>query len=220
MSKYILCVFMLVGVSVYSQPSDPFQENSRMVLIDKDWKFWLGNVPGAESRDFDDSKWRTLDLPHDWSIEDLPGKQSPFDSSAISQVSGGFTTGGVGWYRKNIFIPQEKSGKIFRIQFDGVYMNADVWINGVHLGNHPYGYTSFWYDITDKIKFGDQNFIAVQVKNVGLNSRWYTGSGIYRHVCLSVLEPVHVAQWGPYITSVTVSRTNATVNLKSTVENQ
>ncbi len=99
-------------------------------------------------------------------------------------------------------------------------MNADVWINGVHLGNHPYGYTSFWYDITDKIKFGDQNFIAVQVKNVGLNSRWYTGSGIYRHVWLSVLEPVHVAQWGTYITSTNVSRTNATVNVKSTVENQ
>ena len=193
---------------------------NNVVLFDADWRFHRGGAQGAESPDFDDSEWRKLDLPHDWSIEDLPGTHSPFDPEAISQVSGGFTTGGTGWYRKTFSVPDEENGKRILIQFDGVYMNADVWLNGQGLGSHPYGYTSFWFDLTDKVKFGGANFLAVKVKNEGENSRWYSGSGIYRHVWLKTLEPTHVAQWGTYITTPQVSASSAKVDAKTKVLNE
>ena len=158
------------------------------VLIDEDWKFHRGGAQGAEALKFDDSGWRKVDLPHDWSIEDLPGTQSPFSRDAVSQVSGGFTTGGTGWYRKVFTIPNEQQGKRIVVQFDGVYMNAEVWLNGQFLGTHPYGYTSFWFDVTDEAKL-DANVLAVKVKNEGENSRWYSGSGIYRHVLVEVIGP-------------------------------
>lgn len=191
-----------------------------VALFDADWRFHRGGAQGAEAPDFDDSGWRKLDLPHDWSIEDLPEKRSPFDPDAISQVSGGFTTGGTGWYRKTLNVPAEAKGKRIVIQFDGVYMNADVWLNGQQLGTHPYGYTSFWYDLTDKIKFGGANTLAVKVKNEGENSRWYSGSGIYRHVWLKTLDPLHVAQWGTYVTTPEVGASSAKVNLKTRVQNE
>jgi len=195
------------------------KQNS-VVLFDADWRFQRGGAQGAERPDFDDSKWRKLDLPHDWSIEDLPGTRSPFDPEAISQVSGGFTTGGTGWYRKTFAVPNEEKGKRILLQFDGVYMNADVWLNGQWVGAHPYGYTSFWFDLTDKVKFGGANVLAVKVKNEGENSRWYSGSGIYRHVWLKTLEPTHVAQWGTYITTPAVNASSARVNAKTRVLNE
>src|SRR5690242_1905988 len=191
-----------------------------VVLFDADWRFHRGGAQGAESPDFDDSGWRRLDLPHDWSIEDLPGTRSPFDPEAISQVSGGFTTGGTGWYRKSFNVPAEDKGKRIVIQFDGVYMNAEVWLNGQLMGSHPYGYTSFWFDLTDKVKFGGANLLAVKVKNEGENSRWYSGSGIYRHVWLKTLNPLHVAQWGTYITTPEVSSSSARVSAKTRVLNE
>ena len=193
---------------------------NRTVLFDDDWRFHQGGAQGAEQGDFDDSNWRKLDLPHDWSIEELPGSHSPFNPDAISQVSGGFTTGGTGWYRKTFTVPNEQKGKRILIQFDGVYMNADVWLNGHWLGNHPYGYTSFWFDLTDKVRFGAGNVLAVKVKNEGENSRWYSGSGIYRHVWLKTLEPTHVAQWGTYITTPRVSASSAKVNARTNVLNE
>src|SRR5689334_5940224 len=193
---------------------------SQTTLFDSDWRFHPGGVQGAEMPGFDDSKWRRIDLPHDWSIEDLPGKTSPFDPDAISQVSGGFTTGGTGWYRKTFTIGAEQKNKRVHIQFDGVYMNADFWLNGKYLGNHPYGYTSFWFDITDKLKFGEENILAVCVKNEGQNSRWYSGSGIYRHSWLKILEPVHVAPWSIYITTPTVDSASATVKIKTNIVNE
>ena len=189
-------------------------------LFDFDWRFHRGGAQGAEAVDFDDSGWRKLDLPHDWSIEDLPGSKSPFDPNAISQVSGGFTTGGTGWYRKTLTIGNSLKGKRILIEFDGVYMNAEVWINGKLLGNHPYGYTSFWFDITDKIQFGANNVFAVKVENEGENSRWYSGSGIYRHVWLKAFDDLHVAQWGSYITTREANESFARVNVKTTVTNE
>lgn len=188
-------------------------------LFDEGWKFIKGGAQGAEMPGYNDSKWRRLDLPHDWSIEDLPGTQSPFDSTAIGQVSTGFTVGGSGWYRKNFSIPAAQKGKRVHIRFDGVYMNAEFWLNGESLGTHPYGYTSFWFDITNKVKFGKDNVVAVFVKNEGQNSRWYSGSGIYRHVWLNILEPVHIVPWGTYITTPNVNASAATVNIKTTVTN-
>ena len=193
---------------------------SQTTLFDSNWRFYRGGVQGAEMPGFDDSKWRKVNLPHDWSIEDLPGTHSPFDPKAISQVSGGFTVGGTGWYRKTFSVGMEQKNKRIHIQFDGVYMNADFWLNGEHLGTHPYGYTSFWFDISDKIKFGGKNTMIVQVKNEGQNSRWYSGSGIYRHVWLKILDQVHVSPWGVYITTPGANEVSANVVIKTNVANE
>lgn len=157
-------------------------QNNPITRFDDGWTFHKGGAQGAETAGFDDSKWRKVDLPHDWSIEDLQGTHSPFHRDAISQANVGFTTGGSGWYRKTFTVDPAMKGKKLHLQFDGVYMNADVWVNGYHLGNHPYGYTGFIFDLTDDIKFDKPNIVAVEVKNEGVNSRWYAGSGIYRHV--------------------------------------
>ena len=212
MNGRFLITLFCIGIVVNSY--------SQTILFDDDWRFHRGGAQGAEAPGFDDSKWRGVDLPHDWSIEDMPGTQSPFDQDAIGQVSTGFTTGGTGWYRKTFTVPADQKDKRICIQFDGVYMNANVWLNGELLGNHPYGYTSFWFDITDKIKFGEKNIIVVQVMNEGLNSRWYSGSGIYRHVWLKVFDKIHVAQWGTYITTPVVNPSSAKVNVKTTIKNE
>ena len=195
-------------------------QKNASIQIDNNWTFLLGAAQGAEQPKFNDSSWRKIDLPHDWSIEDLKGINSPFNKYAISQVSGGFTTGGTGWYRKTFVVPSADKGKKIFIQFDGVYMNADVWINGHHLGNHPYGYTSFIYDLTDYLKYDSSNILAVEVKNEGQNSRWYSGSGIYRHVWLKKMDPVHVSQWGIFIKTPEVNNTAARVNCKVNVINE
>jgi beta-galactosidase len=194
-------------------------ELTRNNLFDFNWRFHAGGAQGAEEPSFDDSKWRKIDLPHDWSIEDLPGTSSPFSISAISQVSGGFTTGGTGWYRKTFSVPKESKDKRFIILFEGVYMNAEVWLNGEYLGNHPYGYTSFWFDISGKIKTEKDNILAVKVKNEGENSRWYSGSGIYRHVWLQVVSPLHITTWGTCITTPLVTEKEAIINVKTSLVN-
>jgi beta-galactosidase len=206
-------VFSFIQVSA-QQLSD--REN----LFDCGWRFHRGGAQGAESPQFDDSLWRKIDLPHDWSIEDLPGTTTPFSINAISQVSGGFTTGGTGWYRKSFIIPENLKGKRFRVLFEGVYMNAEVWLNGRPIGNHPYGYSSFWFDITDNLKYEGENVLCVKVKNEGENSRWYSGSGIYRHVWLLVLSPVHAETWGTYITTPQVSEAEAMVKITSSLVNE
>lgn len=189
------------------------------LLFDFDWRFHRGDVAGGEEVDFDDSQWRLLNLPHDWSIEDLPGTDSPLDSNAVGGIDIGYFVGGTGWYRKKFTIPSELKGKRFNINFEGVYMNADIWLNGEYLGNHPYGYTSFWYDISENLIFGEENLVAVKVSNEGKNSRWYSGSGIYRHVWLTVTEPLYIAPWGTYITTPEVSNTLAQVDVKTKVVN-
>ncbi|MEE4285007.1 MAG: glycoside hydrolase family 2 TIM barrel-domain containing protein [Mariniphaga sp.] len=195
---------------------EPRQE----ILFDFDWKFHRGDAENAHLVEFDDSAWRLLDLPHDWSIEDIPGTISPIDSSAIGGINTGYFVGGTGWYRKTFTVPQELEGKRFSILFGGVYMDTDVWLNGVHLGNHPYGYTAFEFDLTDLIKPGEENVLAVEVKNEGRNSRWYSGSGIYRHVWLKVFEPVHIKTWGIGITTSEISEENATVNISTEIVNK
>ncbi|MBL7697892.1 MAG: DUF4982 domain-containing protein [Chitinophagaceae bacterium] len=209
----IACIFLLLYNNAFTQMA------GEKILFDFGWKFHRGGAQGAETPAYDDSKWRKLDLPHDWSIENIPGTNSPFDSNAISQVSGGFTTGGTGWYRKTFTLPDYANGKRIAIQFDGIYMNADVYLNGELIGTHPYGYTSFYYDISGKLKANTTNTIAVQVKNEGQNSRWYTGSGIYRHVWLLVNNDVHIANWSTFITTPEVSKASASIKLQSRINN-
>jgi beta-galactosidase len=209
----LILVFIFPGTS--AQP-----ELKRNNLFDFNWKFHKGGALGAEEITFDDSQWRVVNLPHDWSIEDLPGTNSPFSINAISQVNGGFTTGGTGWYRKTFTVSEKLRNKQFILVFEGVYMNADVWLNGEFLGNHPYGYTSFWFDISGKVKIEKENVLAVKVRNEGENSRWYSGSGIYRHVWLNIVSPVHIATWGTYITTPEVSKEKAVINIKTSLVNQ
>ena len=213
--SWLILLFIFSFLNSEAQP-----QLKRNNLFDFNWRFHKGGALGAELPEFDDSQWRTVDLPHDWSIEDLPGTSSPFNIDAVSQVNGGFTTGGTGWYRKSFTIPQELKGKHFIIMFEGVYMNAEVWLNGEFVGKHPYGYTSFWFDISDLMSFEKENVLSVKVKNEGENSRWYSGSGIYRHVWLKVVSPVHVTTWGTFITTPQITEKEALINIKTSVVNQ
>ena len=196
------------------------KEGRSEILFDAGWRFSRGDVAGAEKGKFDDSAWRMVDLPHDWSIEDIPGTNSPFDSNAIGGIDAGYLIGGTGWYRKTFYTNSDITPKVIHLQFDGVYMNADIWLNGQLLGNHPYGYTSFMYDITGKLLPGQQNTIAVRVRNEGRNSRWYSGSGIYRHVWIKAVDPLHMGQWGTFITTPVVETSAAKVNVRTNVFNE
>lgn len=189
------------------------------LLFDFDWRFHRGVHTDGYSKTLVDSSWRLVDLPHDWSIEDLPGKNTPFDSSAIGGIDYGFLTGGTSWYRKRFTIPKDSIGKIVKIYFEGLYMNADIWINDIHLGNHPYGYTSFEFDLTDYLNFEEENVLAVKVKNEGNTSRWYPGSGIYRHVWLSMTNPIYVPRWGVKVSCAEITPSSAKVYLKRTIIN-
>lgn len=181
--------------------------------IDFAWLFHLGDVENAEAPEFDDHDWRLLDLPHDFSIE------QGFDTTYEGGWRAGYTKGGLGWYRKNLDWQPEWEGKKVVIQFDGIYMNSDVWINGNHLGHRPYGYIGFAYDLTPYLKTG-KNIIAVRADNSKIPSgRWYTGSGIYRHVWLKVMNQVHVAQWGTFITTPEVNLQQANTNLQIQIRN-
>ena len=201
-------------------------EISRTVSFDDGWRFLKGNPPDTEKPGFDDSGWRTLDIPHDWSIEDLPGQNGvdiigPFDRSAIDKGSSGYMVGGIGWYRKSFTISEEDRDKIAYLQFDGVCMRSDVWLNGKHLGFHPYGYTPFYYDITSYLNPpGQSNIVAVRVKNEGMNSRWYSGSGINRHVWLTLANSVHIdVLGGIYITTPVITENSAEVKVSTTLIN-
>jgi beta-galactosidase len=217
----VVSAFLFIGCS--GQHAGNFSTDNKgrqETLFDFDWKFYRGDAGEAWTSGFDDSGWRELDLPHDWSIENIPGTESPVDSSAVGGINTGYYVGGTGWYRKKFDIPKNNSGKIFTVMFEGVYMNTDVWFNEVHLGNHPYGYTSFELDLTDHIKPGGENVLAVRVRNEGRNSRWYSGSGIYRHVWLTVTEPIHLKTWGTFITTPVVTKESAEVNLAVVIENR
>lgn len=191
------------------------KQDKRSADFDKDWKFSLNNTTnGIESPDFDDSEWRTLNLPHDWAIEGDFSKDNP------SRADGGALPGGTGWYRKTFNVDKASQGKKFFIDFDGVYMNSEVYLNGNLLGKRPYGYISFRYDITPYLKFDAPNVLAVKVDNSKQpNSRWYSGCGIYRHVWLTVVNPVHVDHWGTYITTPEVSKENVSFAISTTVKN-
>ena len=164
------------------------------INFDKGWRFALADSVQMSALDYNDSKWHTLNVPHDWAIE------GDFSASAPSGNSGGALPGGIGWYRKTFTVDNADKGKMMYIDFDGVYMNAKVWINGTLLGQRPYGYSSFRYDLTPYIIYGGKNVVAVRVDNSDQpNSRWYSGCGIYRHVWLNKTARIHVAHWGTHV---------------------
>lgn len=211
-----LSLFSVLLISSCTQK----EENVRVVRkFTHHWKFnlldSLENDSGYYRPDLDDSKWRVLNLPHDWSIEGTFSPDHPAD------VGGGALPGGIGWYRKTFLLSEKDRGKKVFIDFDGVYMNSEVWINGHYLGKRPYGYISFRYDLTPHLNFGDkENVLAVKVDNSRQpNSRWYSGSGIYRNVWLTTVNPLYVDHWGTFITTPHIEDDRAVVHIQSTVNN-
>ena len=187
----------------------------RKADFDANWRFHLGDVPEAKEADYVDDSWRKLDLPHDWSIEGAFNKDNP------AGVGGGALPGGIGWYRKTFNLPASDAKQLLFIDFDGVYMNSEVWINGHYLGDRPYGYSSFRYELTPYLHFGDKsNVIAVRVDNSKQpNSRWYSGSGIYRNVWLVTTPKVYISHWGTYVSTPEVTAGEATVKIQTHVRN-
>src|SRR5213593_176271 len=183
--------------------------------FDRAWRFHLGDVPGAQEAGFDDSGWRTLNLPHDWSIE------GEFSDTNPAGAGGGALPGGVGWYRKTFSVAERDAGRLVFVEFDGVYRNSEVWINGHYLGKRPYGYSSFSYELRPHLRYGRAgNVIAVRVDNSQQpNSRWYSGSGIYRHVRLVTTDPVHVDHWGSYVTAPEVSADSSHITIRTSLRN-
>ncbi len=182
--------------------------------FDKGWKFSREKSEGAEKLSFDDSKWRGVDLPHDWAIE------GPFDNKWDCRM-GALPISGTGWYRKNFTMEAEDLGKIVRLEFEGAMSHTTVWVNGVEVGYRPYGYIGYEYDITKQLKFdGSKNVVAVRLEPLDLSSRWYPGAGIYRSVWLKIDNPIHVDLYGAYITTPTVSEQRAVVQNETTIVNK
>ena len=201
---------------LFSTPCITYSSGTRHSAdFTKSWKFHLGDVMNGQEASLDDSQWRILDLPHDWSIEGEFNKDNP------ATPGGGALPGGIGWYRKFFSIPESDNKKLIFVDFDGVYRNSEVWVNGHYLGKRPYGYSSFQYELTPFLKYGnEQNVLAVKVDNSQQpNSRWYSGSGIYRNVRLVTTEAIHVDHWGTYITTPEVTGQSAKVSLQIKVRN-
>ena len=188
----------------------------RQILpLDRNWLFNKGDATGADGAAFADSGWRPVNLPHDWAIE------GPFDSAAATTGRGGYVPSGIGWYRNHFTLPATvTSGKQVYIEFDGVMGNSTVYVNGTQLGNHPYGYVSFRYDMTKNIKFGAENVIAVKTDtSIQPASRFYAGAGIYRHVRVIATDPVHIDQYATFVQTPSPTAASATVQVSTSVVN-
>ncbi|MFB9075991.1 sugar-binding domain-containing protein [Flavobacterium procerum] len=204
--KTLIPVLLFSCLSASSQIS--FGDSKK---INDNWKFNLQDVSDAKNTNFDDAKWQNVNVPHDWSVK---GQLSPTLASCQ-----GYLPGGIAWYRKSINIPQSKSGEKVYLYFEGVYNRSEVFINGKSLGKRPNGYISFAYDATPFVKFGGENTISVRVDHSqSADSRWYTGSGIYRNVWVVYANPVHIAQWGVYAYPE-VKKGTGTLNVEVDVEN-
>lgn len=210
--KLLAAVCLLAGSGTDAGAHTAAQ--SRKQLFDQGWKFHLGDDKQAAGKNYNDRAWRTLDLPHDWSIEGRVDRNNP------SGNDGGYYPAGTGWYRKTFTLPHDIKNRKTGLYFEGVYMNAEVFVNGKKAGGHPYGYSSFFVDITPFITAG-ANTVAVRVDNSQQkNCRWYSGSGIYRHVWLTATGPVHIARHGVFITTQSVNGHEAVVQVRTTVSNE
>ena len=207
-------IFCLALIGILLVPNFSEAQSRQRYSMDLDWRFTRGDIENAENPDFDDSDWCQLDVPHDWSIEGAFKEDNPTGGS------GGYLPTGIGWYRKTFTVPRDLLNKKVWLQFDGIYMNSDVWINGHHLGHRPYGYISFKYDIEPYLQEGE-NVIAVRVDDSKQpSSRWYSGTGIYRHVWMTVTNPLHVDHWGVYATTPVANEDHAVVEVQTDVTNE
>ena len=213
LKRGIVSSFCLIVLATSVSVANP--RPGKRISFNQNWRFQLGDVKDGQNVLLNDSHWRQLDLPHDWSIE------GEFSEKHPAGTGGGALPGGLAWYRKTFAAPATAKGKLVFVEFDGVYRNSEVWINGHYLGKRPYGYSSFQYELTPHLVYGPRtNVIAVRVDNSQQpNSRWYSGSGIYRNVWLTTVEPVHVDHWGTFVTTPEVSEQSATVVIKTKLRN-
>lgn len=217
-SSFVISVFMFCFITrVFA--------SERKVSMNENWKFYRGCIANAEQAAFNDTQWRILDLPHDWSMEPIPVQREgitigPFSRMSVGGADTGQTVGGEGWYRKEFTIQPEDADKIISIYFEGAYNQTEVWINGQKACFNPYGYIPFKIDINKYCNApGTTNTIAVKVINEGLNSRWYAGSGIYRHVWMMKTDKVHLDEWDTFVDASKVEVKKAIVNLYTILHN-
>lgn len=209
-------LLFLVVVATFLMNCSPIKKTDGRITQDFnfDWKFHYGDVENAQTRAFSDDVWRDIRLPHDWSVEHSFTQENTSGATA-------FLPGGIGWYRKTFTMPTTDENKVTWIEFDGVYSNSEVWINGSYLGKVPYGYIPFKYDLTNYLKYGEINQIAVKVdRSAYIDCRWYPGSGIYRNVKLVTTNKVHIPQWGTFITTPQISDGKAKIVVQTDIDNQ
>jgi beta-galactosidase len=191
------------------------------MLFNDDWYFHLGEIENGQDPHLDHDMWQEISLPHDWSVDSLFKKHriENWDISGNLDHRIGYLAQGIGWYRKEFTIPESEKGQKIFIQFEGIYRNSTVWLNGQKIGFRPYGYSTFSYDLTPYLQFGRSNLLAVHVDNTGVSSRWYSGSGIYRKVTLIITSSIHVDEWGTYWTSPEILKDSAKVHLRTWIVN-
>ena len=209
----VALLLLFTACSIPSQKLETQLSFTRKQAINDGWKFYQGDSVNLEAPEFNDSAWRTVTLPHDWAIE---GSFSTDNASST-----GYLPGGIGWYRKNLSIPDYQNKRNYSLLFDGAYQNAEVWINGHYLGKRPYGYSSFYYDITPFLKTTtSENIVAVKLDHsIVSDSRWYTGNGIYRNVWLVTTNKVRVAEWGTFVSTPFISGDSARIVVKVELKN-
>src|SRR5476651_230349 len=214
-NKYTFLIF-LMSIATMVRVQAQSAESRKIESFDKSWMFFKGDPSGADKVSFSDAAWRKLDVPHDWMIE------GPYAESNPTGRGGGYLPADIGWYRKHFEVSDADAKKKVSIEFDGVMANSDVWINGYHLGKRPYGYISFEYEMTGHLNFGKgkTNVLSVRADNaIQPASRYYTGAGIYRHVHLTITDPLHIAINGVFITTPQIAPGKNVVLIKTTVVN-
>lgn len=187
--------------------------------LSQGWRFHAGEAEGAQRAAFDDQAWQRVVVPHDFSIMDRPGGRPPFDPDAVGGQDSGYLPGGIGWYRRQLTLTPAEASRIVRLNFEAVYMDADIWVNGAHLARHRYGYTAFSVDLTGKVRAGG-NIVAVRVNHVDPSSRWYAGSGLIRPVALELLHPVHVEPESVFIATPVASEDRGVVSVRAAIANR
>lgn len=205
-------LILLIFSTYFSAYSSNQTESRKIINFNADWKFFLDDKKEFCSEAYDDRNWRSIDLPHDWSVEAEFSKENSGRNAWLP--------GGIAWYRKTFDLPKEYAGKNIEIQFDGIYKNASIWVNNHPVGQQYDGYTSFYYEISELLKAGESNTIAVRVDNsIQPNCRWYSGSGIYRNTWLTITNKTHVATWGTFISTPLIEEKKAQVEIVTTIEN-
>lgn len=224
--KTLLILFSFSVFVLFSQ-----DHSRKIILLDEGWKFMLGENVNASLENFNDASWETVTVPHDWAInrpfdlnQDMQWVQVKEDGDKEAKLRTGRTGAlpifGTAWYRKTIEVPTSDKGKSFSVEFDGAMSQAKVYCNGSYVGEWPYGYSSFSFDLTKFVKVGRENTIAVRLENKTESSRWYSGAGIYRNVRFITSNPIHVAHWGTYITTPEITAKKGMVSIQTKVLNQ
>ncbi|MFT4834551.1 MAG: beta-galactosidase [Marinoscillum sp.] len=228
-SLALLLITGIAGLSSCKPEVNP--ENRQITILDSDWQFINEDIADAASPSLKVDTWETVEVPHDWAISgefnidnDALEIQILEDGDMRKKLRTGLTGGlphvGIGWYRKTINLSEADKGKRIHLEFDGVMSNAKVYVNGTYIGQWPYGYSSFGFDVTEHLQFGEPNIVAVRAENRPQSARWYPGAGIYREVRMVATNPIYVKQWGTYITTPKISDDQAIVNIQTTALNK